>query len=99
MHHIISTIPELINMLKIAEGKMAERKGKETALKETYFYCGHVGHCKGNYKTYLESKNKVACDAPTSSSIYVIKVNIVSPNNIWYMILVVAYIYGLICKA
>ena len=31
----------------------------------------------------MESKKKVACDAPSSSGIYVIKVNIVSPNNIW----------------
>ena len=31
----------------------------------------------------MESKNKVACDAPSSSGIYVITVNIVSPNNIW----------------
>ena len=29
MNHIISTITELIDMLKIAEGKMAEKKGKE----------------------------------------------------------------------
>ena len=31
----------------------------------------------------MESKNKVACDAPSSSGIYVIKVNTVSLNNIW----------------
>ena len=31
----------------------------------------------------MESKKKVACDAPSSSGIYVINVNIVSPNNIW----------------
>ena len=31
----------------------------------------------------MESKKKVACDAPSSSGIHVIKVNIVSPNNIW----------------
>ena len=35
MDHIISTIPELIDVLK-----MAEKKGKETAPKETCFYCG-----------------------------------------------------------
>ena len=44
MDHIISTIPELIDMLKIDEGKMAKKKGKETAPKETCFYCGRVGH-------------------------------------------------------
>ena len=42
--HIISTIPELIDVLKIAKGKMAEKKGKETDPKETCFYCGQVGH-------------------------------------------------------
>ena len=31
----------------------------------------------------MESKKKVACDAPSSSGIYVIKVNIVSPDNTW----------------
>ena len=35
--YIVSTIPELINVLKIAEGKLAEKKGKETVLKETCF--------------------------------------------------------------
>ena len=43
--HKISTKPELINMLEMAEGKMAKKKGKEAALKETSskgicFYCG-----------------------------------------------------------
>ena len=31
----------------------------------------------------MESKKKVACDAPSSSGIYVIMVNIVSLYNIW----------------
>ena len=60
---------------------MAEKKAKETTSKVTCFYCGLVGHWKRNYKVYLESKKKVACDAPLSSSIYVIKINIVSPNK------------------
>ena len=83
MDHIISTIPELIDVLKIDEGKMTEKKGKKTAPKETCFYCGQVGHWRRNCKAYLESMNNVACDAPSSSSIYVIKFNTVSPNNIW----------------
>ena len=44
MDHIISSIPELIDMPKIAKGKMVENKGKETSSKETCFYCGYVGH-------------------------------------------------------
>ena len=44
MDYIISTMLELIDVLKIAEGKMAEKKGKETTPKETSFYCGQVGH-------------------------------------------------------
>ena len=83
MDHIISTILELIDVLKIVEGKMAKKKGKETAPKETCFYCGQVGHWKRNYKTYLELKKKVACDAPSSLGICVIKVNTIFPNNIW----------------
>ena len=59
MDHIISTIPKLIDMLKIAEGKMVEKKGKEIALKETCFYCGQVGHWKRNCRAYFRSKKKV----------------------------------------
>ena len=44
MNYIVSTIAKLINVLKIAEGKLTEKKAKETTLKETYFYCGQVGH-------------------------------------------------------
>ena len=117
MNKIMSTTPELINLLKTVEsslrnekrhvmfmdsssskktsknkkkskstqveGGMAKKKAKETAPKGTCFYCGKDGHWKRNCKAYLESKKKVACVAPSSSSIYVIKVNIVSPNNIW----------------
>ena len=83
MNYVVSTIPELVNVLKIAKGKLSKKKGKETAPKETCFYCGQVGHWKRNCKAYLESKKKVTCDAPSSLGIYVIKVNIVSPKNIW----------------
>ena len=83
MDYIVSTIPELVNELKIAEGKIAKKKGKETTSKETCFYYGQVSHWKKNCKTYKESKKKVACDASSSSCIYVIKVNIVSPDNTW----------------
>ena len=78
---IVSNILELVT--KIAEEKLAQKKGKETAPKETCFYCEKVGHWKRNYKAYMESKKKVACDAPSSLGVYVIKVNIVSPNNTW----------------
>ena len=33
----------------------------------------------------MELKKKVACDAPTPSSIYVIEVNIVSYGNLWVL--------------
>ena len=82
MDHIISTIPELIDVLKIVEGKMTKKKGKETVPKETCFHCGQVGHWKRNCKAYLESKKKLACDAPSFSGIYVIKINIVSHGNL-----------------
>ena len=59
------------------------KKAKETGPKGACFYCGQFGQWKRNYKAYLESKKKVECDAPSSSGIYIIKVNIVSPNNIW----------------
>ena len=36
-----------------------------------------------NCKAYLESRKEVACDVPSTSGIYVIKVNSVSRDNIW----------------
>ena len=97
--HKVHTIPELINVLEMTEGKMAKKKGKETTRKGTSskdicFHCGQDGHWKKNYKAYLELKNKVACDAPSSSGIYVIMV-----NTVGYVIPVVAHTYGLICRA
>ena len=44
MDHIISTLPDLIDVLKKVEGKMVKKKGKKTILKETCFYFGQVGH-------------------------------------------------------
>ena len=51
----MSTITNLINLLKIVEGKLAKKKAKETAPKEICFYYGKVSHWKRNYKAYLES--------------------------------------------
>ena len=73
MNYIVSTILELIHILKIVEGILVEKKGKGTTQKETCFYCGQVGHWKRNCKAYVESKKKVACNAPSSSGIYAIK--------------------------
>ena len=88
MVHKVPTIPKLINVLEMDEGKMAKKKGKETtpkgtSSKGTCFHCPKEGHWKRNCKAYLESKNKVACDAPSSSGSYVITVKTVSLNNIW----------------
>ena len=88
MVHKITSIPELINVLKMDEGKMAKKKGKETTPKETSskgicFHYGQDDHWKRNCKAYLESKSKVECDAPSSSSIYVMTVDTISLNNIW----------------
>ena len=44
MNYIVSTIPELIDVLKIVEGKLAEKKVKETTPKATCFHCGKDGH-------------------------------------------------------
>ena len=35
MDYIISTIPDLIDVLKIVKEKMAEKKGKKTTVKKT----------------------------------------------------------------
>ena len=52
MNNIMFTIPDLINLLKIVEGKLDEKKAKETTLKETCFYYGEVGHWKRNFMAY-----------------------------------------------
>ena len=43
----------------------AKKKVKETSSKGTCFHCGKEGHWKRNSKADMESKKKVACDAPT----------------------------------
>ena len=73
MDYIVSTILELVNVLKIAEGKVAEKKAKETISQGAYFYYGQDCHWKKNYKAYLKSKKKVACDASLFSGFCVIK--------------------------
>ena len=89
-NHKIYAIPELIDVIKIVEGKMAEKKGKKNSSKKTsskgiFFYFGQVGHWKRNCKAYLKSKKKVACDAPTSLGIYVIEVSTISHGNLWVL--------------
>ena len=51
MNYIVSTIPELINVLKITKGKLVEKKAKKTTPQRTCFYYGQVGHWKRNCKT------------------------------------------------
>ena len=58
------------------KGGVTKKKANKTSSKGTYFHCGIEGHRKRNCKAYLESKKKVACDAPSSSGIYVIEDNI-----------------------
>ena len=67
------------------KGEAAKKKVKETSSKGTCFHFGKEGHWKRNCKSYIESKNKVACDALTPSGIYVIEVNTVSYGNLWVL--------------
>ena len=79
------------------KGGVAKKKAKETAPKGTCFHCGHW---KRNWKVYLESMKKKAFDALSTLGMFVIKVNIVSINNLYeYWIPVVTHTYALICKA
>ena len=64
------------------KGGAAKKKVKKTSSKGTCFHCGKEGHWKRNCTTYMESKKKVAYDAPTPSGIYVIEVNTVSYGNL-----------------
>ena len=67
------------------KGGATKKKVKETSSKGTCFHCGKESHWKRNCKVYMESKKKVACDAPTLSGIYVIEVNTVSYGNLWVL--------------
>ena len=71
--------------IKKKKGRAAKKKAKETSSKGTCFHCGKEGHWKRNCKAYMESKKKVAHDAPSYLGIYVIKVNIVSRDNLWVL--------------
>ena len=93
-NHKISTIPELIDVLKMVEKKGKETASKETSLKGICFYCGQDGHWKRNCKASLESKKKVACDAPV-----VLKLILFLLTTNGYTIPVVAHTHGLICRA
>ena len=67
------------------KGGADKKKVKETSSKGTCFHYGKECHWKINCKAYMESKKKVACDAPTPLGIYVIKVNTVSYGNLWVL--------------
>lgn len=67
-------------------GGVAKLKSKWDISKGIGFHYRKDEHCKGNCKVYLESKKKKdVSDAPSSSRICVIKVNIVYNNNIWVL--------------
>ena len=67
------------------KGGVANKKVKETSSKGACFHYGKEGHWKRNCKVYMESKKKVACDAPTPLRIYVIEVNTISYGNLWVL--------------
>ena len=62
-----------------------KKKVKKATPKDTCFHCGQDGHWRRNYKAYLGSLKKKASDAPSTSSMFVIEVNIVSLNNQWVL--------------
>ena len=66
------------------KGGAAKKKAKGMSSMGTCFHYGKEGHWKKICKAYLESKKKVACDAPSSSGIYVIEVNAIYCDNLWY---------------
>ena len=58
-------------------------EGKENAPKGTCFHYGENDQWTRNCKAYVESRKKVERDVPSTLGIYIIKVNIVSLDNIW----------------
>ena len=67
------------------KGGVAKKKSKKTSSKGTCFHCGKDGHWRRNCKAYMESKKKVAYDAPSSSGIFVNEINTISRGNIWVL--------------
>ena len=75
-----------------------KKKEKETSLKVNCFHYGLDNHGRRDCKAYLEPMKKRACDAPFSSSVFVIEISTIYNNNQWYWILVVVLTYALMCK-
>ena len=67
-----------------AKGGMDKKKAKEIAPKGTCFHYSKSGHRRRNCKAYLESLKK-ASNAPSTSDMFVIEVNIFSHDNLWVL--------------
>ena len=79
---IISTIPELIDVLKIAEGKFFEKKGKETTEKETCFYLKFaIG--SGTARPTWSRRRRWHVMHHLLQVFMSLRINTISPNNIW----------------
>ena len=99
MNYIVSTIPELINVLKIVEGKWAEKNAKETTSKQTCFYCGQVGHWKRNCRPTWSRRRRWHMMHHHLQVFMSLRLIWFLLTTLRYVIPVVAHTYGLICRA
>ena len=67
------------------KGGVTKKKVEEATPKGICFHYGQDDHWMRNCKAYLGSLKKKASDAPSTSCMFVIEVNIVSNNNQWIL--------------
>ncbi|KAK8495060.1 hypothetical protein V6N12_055207 [Hibiscus sabdariffa] len=84
MNEIEKTLPQLLGMLRTAEGKEALKPKGGVSKDEKCFHCGKPGHWKRNCPIYLEDVKKAKAVGASVSGIYVIDVNM-STSSSWVL--------------
>ena len=83
---------------KAKRGVAMKKKVKEIVPKGNCFHYGLDGHWRRNCKACMEPMKKRACDASSSSNMFVIEVNtfLIIINGYWIPIVVLTF--ALMCK-